>query len=574
MALFKAVRKDLGTGSITGTSQQSYVVPYYVFTDNTTKPYNIYEQARSELGIMIYDENNNPTNEKLPVYGTVDSTTYVSNINIERASENNLIAVPQYGLAVNQNRDTSWTCWLYTITFTASGTTTITTSEAPWNRDTAISCSFSPKTYERYDNQTLIPNFIASKKDNTLLSSGTIDDTPVPNYPLYEEKYSNLYNTVGDDLYRNRTVYNYLLNFSYAVRHFDAEWLPLYMNTMNLKDCVICGIPIKKYHAAINEIRLEQAEWNGKTYYNVNVEVEIQYQQRITYDEYVSSGHRAFLLEGSDNAISNYLNGLKSGLTKEKAGFVYKITSSDSVKKYPVSIEELTDIRQRDKVPDSNWFMKKKNLGYFESIPVDVKINKRVPITHRVYLISGGVGGTTGDEIEISYIDINSPSYSESKNQTLYYTGKHEGNDYIYSTTEVWLPDDESSFVHIKVGSVEVNSSFEFLYYAIRYVTKNSTLTEDSNPLQGQYETIQTPLALNKFGGIYFDDNESTVEDNSNQPGRINMSDPMLGKVKDYQHIARDWTALAFPKRGMFWGNTSDVNTDAWNTNSANKYFK
>ena len=36
MAIFLAIRKDLGTGSITGNASQSYVVPYLVFTDNET----------------------------------------------------------------------------------------------------------------------------------------------------------------------------------------------------------------------------------------------------------------------------------------------------------------------------------------------------------------------------------------------------------------------------------------------------------------------------------------------------------------------------------------------------------
>lgn len=291
MKIYLAVKKDLGTGSITGDSQQSYVVPYYIVTDNNTTPYAIYEQARSEAGITLSElvNTNKPrhvqlvtTRDKLPVYGTIDLTTYVSNISIERASENNLSSVPGYGLApLSQG---SYTCWNYVVTFTASDTTTISTGEAPWNRDEAISCSFSPKTYERYDNKTLIPNY--SEKGDSIV---------VPNYPLNEAKYSNLQNTVGDDLYRNRTIYNYVLNFSYAVRNFDAQWLPLYMNTMNLKDCVICGLPIKKYGAVINEMRVEQAEWNGKTYYNVNVEVEIQYQQRLTYDEYVSSGHLSLI---------------------------------------------------------------------------------------------------------------------------------------------------------------------------------------------------------------------------------------------------------------------------------------
>lgn len=53
MKIYLAVKKDLGTGSITGASQQSYVVPYYIVTDNGTTPYAIYEQARSEAGIIL-----------------------------------------------------------------------------------------------------------------------------------------------------------------------------------------------------------------------------------------------------------------------------------------------------------------------------------------------------------------------------------------------------------------------------------------------------------------------------------------------------------------------------------------
>ena len=77
-----------------------------------------------------------------------------------------------------------------------------------------------------------------------------------------------------------------------------------------------------------------------------------------------------------------------------------------------------------------------------------------------------------------------------------------------------------------------------------------------------QINVLKTPLALNKFGGIYFAENESTTIDDSTSPGKIDMYDPMLGKVKDYQHVARDWTALKFPKKGMFWSTLDETKID------------
>jgi hypothetical protein len=89
---------------------------------------------------------------------------------------------------------------------------------------------------------------------------------------------------------------------------------------------------------------------------------------------------------------------------------------------------------------------------------------------------------------------------------------------------------------------------------------KRNESKDSSDPLVGQYNTIQNPLALNKYGGVYLAENDSTTVDDATQPGKIDMYDPMLGKVKDYQHIARDWTALGFPKKGMFWSIASDNN--------------
>ena len=609
MAIYKALRKDLGTGSITGSSQESYVVPYYIFTDNHESPKTIYNQAKSTTGIMLSEfkpvtsgsnvkMNLVDTTDKLPAYGTVDDNVYVSNINIERASENNLSAVASYGLTVDKllrisGAGSSYTCWLYTVTFSCSEIT-ISTAEAPWNSDKATSCSLSPKTYERYDNKTLIPNYIASKKDlktlediNASLTANTLDDTPVPNYPVTKSKYQNLRNTVGDDLYRNRMVFNYLLNFSYAVRRFDAEWLAEYMNTMNLEECVICGIPVPKYHAVINELRAEQAEWNGKTYFNVNVEVELQYQQNLVYDELVSSGHRAFMLEGSETAINNYLNSLKQGLTKEKAGFVYKYTSADTVKKYPVPIEELTDTKQRDKIPLRRWFMKKKNLGYFEGITKVHEDTEKVSVTRKIFLIYSSLGE---DTISICYINPSnfSGEVPYELKETLYYTGTHTDSAYMYSTKQGEVVENEvldnsempkvsGNLRLITVTEANANDSsnsgvFHNEYYITKEVEKHSVSKKPVDPFQGQYNTIQSPLALNKFGGVYFAENETNTIDDETTPGKIDMYDPMLGKVKDYQHVARDWTALGFPTKGLFWGSTANNNTDAMN--KVSKYFK
>ena len=63
MSVYKAIRKDLGTGSITGSSQQTYTVPFYVFTDNLTSPKDIYKQACSAAGIIVYTVNNIATTE-------------------------------------------------------------------------------------------------------------------------------------------------------------------------------------------------------------------------------------------------------------------------------------------------------------------------------------------------------------------------------------------------------------------------------------------------------------------------------------------------------------------------------
>ena len=552
--IYKAMKKDLGTGSITGNASQSYVVPYYVYTDNDDDPATIYEKARSEVGIDLVDVNNHKTGAKLPVYGTITSNLYVSNINIERASENNLKAVPRYGLDYRE-ANISYTCWLYTVTFSASEVTVSIDSDAPWTKDEATSCTWSPKTYERYDNRTLIPNY--HDKNDTVL---------VPNYPLGQEKYEKLQNTVGDDKYRNRTVYNYLLNFSYAVRKFDAEYLPMFLNTMNLKDMVIAGIPIKKYCAVINDMSVSQADWNGKKYYNVNVEIEIQYQQRLTWDEGVSSGFRAFMIEGSTAAINSYLSA--RNLTKEKAGFVYKYTNSETVKKYPVPVEELTDTRQRDKIPDRRWFSKRKNLGYFRDV-VKVHTNtETVPIKRKIFLVDGSLGD---DTITISYIN---PSMYDSGNlfndveweETLYYTYVHDDGEYVYSTVQGTAQEN----VNLRRIGVQGTGS-SATYYVVKEVEKHTTSKKPVDPFAGQYENIQDQIILNKYGGVYLAEGETSTSDNGNDPARVDMYDPMLGKTKDYQHVARDWTALAFPKKGMF-HTSGDNNTDAMKKVSS--YFK
>lgn len=552
--IYLAMKKDLGTGSITGNASQSYVVPYYVYTDNDDDPASIYEKARSEMGIELVDVNNHKTGAKLPVYGTIASNLYVSNINIERASENNLKAVPQYGL---NYRDTmvSYTCWLYTVTFSCSEITVSSGEKAPWEKDEAISCTWSPKSYERYDNKTLKPNYQAEN-----------DTVIVPNYPLGQEKYVNLQNTVGDDKYRTRTVYNYVLNFSYAVRHFEAEYLPLFLNTMNLKDMIIAGIPVKKYCAVINDMSVSQAEWNNKLYYNVNVEIEIQYQQRLTWDEGVSSGFRAYMLEGSETAINNYLSA--RNLTREKAGFVYKITASDTVKKYPVPIEELTDTRQRDKIPDRRWFSKRKNLGYFRDV-VKVHTNtETVSIKRKIFLVSGSLGDNT---ITISYIN---PSMYDSGNlfndveweETLYYTHVHDDGEYVYSIVEGTAQEN----VNLRRIGVQGTGS-SATYYVVKEVEKHTTSKKPEDPFAGQYENIQDQINLNKYGGVYLAEGETSTSDNGNDPARVDMYDPLLGKTKDYQHVARDWAALAFPKKGMFHA-TGDNNFEAMKKVSS--YFK
>lgn len=560
MAIYKAVKKDLGTGSITGDTDQSYVIPYFVFTDNTDTPYDIYEKARSSEGIPIYDVQNKPTKERLPVWGTVSDKIRVSDIKMERSSENNLRAVPQYGLNYASNRNKSYTCWLYTVTFTANITTTISSGDAPWNSDEAISCTWSPKSYERYDNRTLKPNFVASKKKiEDVEDSDVLEDTPVPNYPLNKEEYLSLKNTVGDDLYRNRMVYNYILNFSYAVKNFNYEYLPLYLNSMNLKDCVIAGVPIKKYKGVINDMRVSQAEWNGSKYYTVDVEIEVEYGQKLTYDEYMSSGHRAYMIEGSTAGINTYLS--NRGLNVEKAGFVYKYIDTDSndVKIYPVPIEELTDVRQRENVPDNRWFLKKKNLGYFDGIsPVN---DSETDFTSRQVFITSGTLGSSS-QITVSYVNPDKVTPDSSNSETLYYKNVSEGDTYYYSTSSISSAEADMRIVTRVIEFVRSSDSSDeedvYTMTTSYWITKPSVGHSKSNKsddkFAGQYNSLQNPVALTKYGGVYFGEGEERTVDDFTRYGsnEIDMYDPMLGKVKDYQHVARDWSALAFPRKGMF----------------------
>ena len=555
MEIFLAIKKDLGTGSITGEVEQSYVIPYYIFTDNLATPYFIYEQA-SKGAVQLYSVENKKLAEKLPIYGDSDSNLSVTNINIERVSENNLKAIPQFRLNPITRSNRSYTCWSYTVTFTASE------EEDPWESDEAINCTWSPKTYECYDNKTLIPNY----HDNN-------DPIYVPNYPLGEERYMRLLNTVGDDKFRNRTLYNYLLNFSYAVKNFDYNYLPLYLNSMNLTDCVVAGIPIKKYHAVINDMRVEQAKQDDILYYVVHVEIEVQYQYRLTYDEYMSSGYRAYRLEGSKSAIDAYLRGL--GLTRETAGFVYKFTSSSTVKKYPVLIEELSDDRYRDSVPDQAWFSKKKGFGYFNGI--NCYRTKQIPYRSNprpIYLRNGSTVDNVGaTDIYFSYAK---PSEDPNVLQTTYrlYLVKDENNSPIYT---------DNGWVYSTVeGDIDTQLQKNYRFIATekptigvwtdpnavsltKYVTKTEYIYDVDDVFAGQYDSVKEPKALNKYGGLYLAEGETSASDDINENLRIDMSDPMLGKIQDYQHIARDWSALAFPKKGMFHTTlVSDMNTKLW----------
>lgn len=561
MAIYKAMKHDLGTGSITGGNEQSYVVPYYVYTDNTDTPKQIYDQAISTSGIPLVDVNNNVLDEKLPTYGTVTSNLYVSNINIERVSENNLTAVPQYGL--NSRSNVSYTCWQYTVTYSCSDITFSSGTEKPWDKDEAISCSWSPKSYDRYDNRTLVPNYTAPN-----------DTVKVPNYPLGKEKYTVLKNTVGDDQYRNRAVYNYLLNFSYAVKYFDSEWLPLYLNSMNLNDMIIAGIPVKKYYAVINDMRVSQAEYDNELYYNVDVEIEIQYQQMLTWDDNISNGHRAFMIEGSKTAIHDYLvNTLKlkvpedapTGTTVEEiAGFVYKYTNASTIKKYPVPIQELTDTRQRDKIPDKRWFSKKKGYGYFTNLhQIQKSFTKTVPLTRRCYLVSGTIGES---DLTISYT--NPLVYSDYESVALYITPLQETDDgYVYSTIDHGSWDEEEytkkELRYVKqVEYLLPDGTRETRCLVTSYVSRVIQNVDENDPLIGQYESVQEPVALTKFGGLYFAKGETSTLDDGNTPALIDMYDPMLGKVKDYQHVARDWSALKFPRKGMFHTDADGIKMD------------
>ena len=601
MAIYKAVRKDLGTGSVTGNSEQSYVIPYFVFTDNTDTPYDIYAKARSSEGIIIYDVDNKPTKDRLPVFGTVSDEVRVSDIKMERSSENNLKAVPQYGLHYNDNRNRSYTCWLYTVTFTANTTTTVSSGDAPWTSDEAISCTWSPKSYERYDNRTLKPNFVASKKNiEDVQDSDVLEDTPVPNYPLNKEEYVSLKNTVGDDLYRDRMVYNYVLNFSYAVRNFNYEYLPLFLGSMNLKDCVIAGVPIKKYKGVINDMRVTQADWNGTKYYTVDVEIEVEYGQKLTYDEYMSSGHRAFMIEGSTTGINNYLS--ERELDIEKAGFVYKYTDADDddVKVYPVPIEELTDVRQRDNVPDDRWFLKKKNLGYFEGI--DPSRDTIENYDSRVVFITSGTLGSSS-QITVSYVDPNKVTPDSSNSETLYYQNVQKDDEFWYSTSSISptpanmrvitryvyytsTPSQSGGTTTIvedgnggyTVSSNESSDSGTTVTTAYEYRVKipsfgHSESKQDDDRFAGQYNSLQNPVALTKYGGVYFGKGEERTVDDFTRYGsnEIDMYDPMLGKVKDYQHVARDWSALAFPRKGMF---HTDIDVNNRYMSKVTNYFK
>lgn len=573
MSIYVAMKLNLGTGSITGGNEQSYVVPYYVYTDNTDTPKQIYDKAISTDGIPLVDVNNNVLPEKLPTYGTVTSNLYVSNINIERVSESNIKAVPRYGL--NYRNNASYTCWLYTVTYSCSEITFSSGTEKPWDKGEAISCTWTPKTYDRYDNRTLIPNY-KEPKDS--------DDSKVPNYPLGQEKYTILKNTVGDDVYRNRTVYNYLLNFTYAVKHFDALWLPLYLNSMNLKDMVIAGIPIKKYHAVINDMRVSQAEYNNELYYNVDVEVEIQYQQRLTWDEGTSTGYRAYMIEGSADAIHSYLvNTLKitvpeeapEGTTVEQvAGFVYKYTNSSTIKKYPVPIQEFTDDRTRGKVPDRRWFSKKKNYGYFEGLFKTTSSEETVTIPRKIFLTRAG--NEIGDLL--LYISFINPSNFDGGSvpaefeEKLYFTGAFHDNEYVYSIKEA----DQEAYITDNADNIDElrsNTDLRFIryegtlgvdvqYYMLKQTIKHTKLQEPADPFAGQYDNMSEPAALNKHGGLYLVQGETSTLDDGNTPAMIDMYDPMLGKVKDYQHVARDWTALKFPRKGMFHTDADGIKID------------
>lgn len=283
--MIHAIQLDKQTGDITAPSdtvynaEQSYNDIYIVITDNTDSPAYIYEHAE-ENGLPVYGD------ELTVKSGEGTTTIPVDNINIERRDENNMKAVPSYGLPTKA--EGSYALWNYTVDYrkpadSGGGGGGFNKKEQeeskediskipPWDRKYATECSIAPKIYKEVTN---------------------IGATVAPGLKTVVK------NAAGDTIFREVELRNFVLSFTFAVRTFFYDYITDYINTVNSSSIVVAGVKIPSMKGVITNITSANDVWEDETVYTkVSVEIEIEYEKPVLYTEIVGTGFRAVPEEG------------------------------------------------------------------------------------------------------------------------------------------------------------------------------------------------------------------------------------------------------------------------------------
>lgn len=266
-----SVVPDSKTGEISKGSNDKVNVrfthTYLVITDNSDSAYDLYTGL-----ISNYNSTQTSQDKKLPVYGDILGEIPVNSIRIDKWDESNMKAVPSFGLPVKDGG--SYTAWKYEVEYSeetdssSDGGSSSSDEKAPWKSDIALNCSLTPKEYQWYTNTHY--NGLKAPYKKVILE-----------------------NAVGDPIYRNIILRNYVLSFDYAVKKFPVTYAPVYTNTLNHSKLTIAGLDIPAGGALITSLVPSMQTFKKETYVNVHAEIELAWDKTLQYELILGTGYRA-----------------------------------------------------------------------------------------------------------------------------------------------------------------------------------------------------------------------------------------------------------------------------------------
>ena len=255
-------------------SGTSYKKTYQVILNKHTKA-NIFSQLSNE--------------KKLPYYGHIDPVLKIPCTDVSATKQSENFKDPK-GI-----EDGAFCIW----NFVASYAGFANDSGVPY--DTGIADSIHVSTIE----YTETTNRCYKEKEERKYSESSDDRIEKP-------KKKVLYNAAGDSIYRENTLRNLRLDFTYSVSSFSTrsaqdnsdggmgDTVKNYIGTCNKSAINLCGFNLDKYEAKILSMEVEPLRYLDRTYYRITVSVEIQVEKPVYNTRVIGTGYNAKIyMDGS-----------------------------------------------------------------------------------------------------------------------------------------------------------------------------------------------------------------------------------------------------------------------------------